>query len=525
MATKPSKKPRGKQVEWVGGWFESLAYVLEPEPFKPIVTLWMEGDKVLATEAAHPDERDAAFERSLRQALSAPMVGSPRRPTHVRVEDDEMAQIAERVLGDDVTVVLDETPEIYDVADAMDEATGPDADRGYLTDKKLAPAAVAAFFGAAAALYRAAPWGLIPDDSVVFGVDAPELGVRGGAAVVVGQSGVQRGVLLFDSFKAYRLFREASEGETGEELPGVAIFALDYEHDAAPALRAEVAAHGWPLPVADLFPVLRSIDAEAVERPLSTRDLRLAGSLAAAFAHLVDAEPDRLGASVGPTVTASAEGLTLTLPHPSALAERFEAAMAPRREVRVLVRRFLASELRGRVPGVWRDTADMVVDTLVRRRVMAKGPKGFERWPTRLVDDAMRDISHHIADMKELRRVVDVSDRFFAWMAQTGQMPAALAGELHAHIEEEAKVLEAAANDPTMRALAEHIAALSEGGEPNEAEVQKAVEAWARGVAEGSVEAPELFREQMGLSGEAPKKKAPKKKAAAPKKKAPKKKP
>lgn len=517
MATKPKNKPQARHIEWVGGWFESLSYVLEPEPFKPVIVLWLEDGLVLATEAAHPDERDAAFERALRQALAAPMVGPPRRPTRVRVEDEDLLRIADRVLGADVAVVLDETPEVYAVADAMDEAAGPDADRGYLTDKKVTPAAVGALFLQATALYRAAPWNLIPDDSVVFAVDAPELGVRGGAAVVVGQAGLGRSVILFESFKHYLAFRSAAEEGVGDELPGVAVFALDFEHDAPPALRAEVAAHGWQLPLPDLYPVLRSVDDDAVGRPLLPRDLRLAGALAEAFTRLTEAEPERLGASAGPTVTTRAEGLTLTLPHPAALASRFEAEMAPRREVRVLVRRFLASELRGRVPGVWRDTADHVVDALLRRRITAKGAPGFDRWPGRLVHEAMEDISHLVSDTKELRRVVDVSDRFFAWMAHTGQMPAALAGELHAHLEHEAKALEAAASDPTMRALAEHIASLSEGGVLDEAEVQKAVEAWARDVAEGRVEASPALREQLGID------RAPKKKAAAPKKVAPKK--
>lgn len=503
MATKPKMKPRARGVEWVGGCFESASYVLQPEPFKPVVALWMEGEVVLATEAVHPDERDAAFERALRQALAAPMVGPPRAPARVRVEDEAMAKVARRVLGPRVPVVVDDTPEIYEVADAMDEATEEREERGYLADRTVTPAAVGELFRAAAALYRAAPWGLVPDDSVVFGVDAPALGVAGGAAVVLGQAGLGRAVILFEGFKDYQAFRSATEDGAGDELPGVAVFGLDYEHDVPPELRAEVSEHGWELPLADLYPVLRHIDPDAIPRPLLPRDLQLAGALAAALTRLVADAPERLGAAAGPAVAATVDGLTLTLPHPAAVASRFEAKMTPQREVRVRVRRFLASELRGRVPGVWRDTADPFVDALLRRRITAKGSAGFDRWPARLVHEAVGDVVHRLEDARDLQRVVDVSDRFFAWMASTGQMPAALAGELHAHVEAEVKVLTTAVQDPAMRALAERIATLDEG------DAARAIEDWARDVAEGRMDVPEVLRRGLGAPGPAPEKKPP----------------
>ena len=54
--------------------------------------------------------------------------------------------------------------------------------------------------------------------------------------------------------------------------------------------------------------------------------------------------------SAGPTVsTRDRANATLTLPHPGAAA--FDAAMAPHREVNVILRDFLASELRGRRRG------------------------------------------------------------------------------------------------------------------------------------------------------------------------------
>jgi hypothetical protein len=137
---------------------------------------------------------------------------------------------------------------------------------------------------------------------------------------------------------------------------------------------------------------------------------------------------------------------TLTLPHPGAAA--FDAAMGPHREVNVILRDFLASELRGRVPGVWRDVAEVIAHALLDEKFEESGAR-FDAWPPRLVDAAMAHVAPRIGDARALAVSGDALARFFGFMVASGRLAPAAGERLRAraagHLDAAASALAAGA--------------------------------------------------------------------------------
>ena len=107
----------------------------------------------------------------------------------VRVTDDDLAEVA-RVLLPDVPVRVAATPEIDDLQHSMNEHFAESGARPAPTylDGSADPALVAAFFEAAAGMWRAKPWKAILAEEQVLCVHAPELGLDEAVVLVVGAS-------------------------------------------------------------------------------------------------------------------------------------------------------------------------------------------------------------------------------------------------------------------------------------------------------------------------------------------------
>lgn len=298
--------------EWVGGHFQSSAYVTEGGPFRPEIVVWTCDGLVLAGGAAHPDEVASEFSTQLRRAIERPLVGAPRRPTAVRIADASLAPAVREVLGDEVPIRVAPTPEVDAVAGEMREGiAGPASDASYLADGRVDAAAVGRWFHAMAALYRAAPWRVVPDDSVAVALDAPSLGLRGAVAVFMGGAGLERGVLLFDSAEAHRAFRAFCEGVDMTSPPpaaldvGASLFAMGFERpdELSATMRAEVKRHSWELAGPAAWPRLRLVERDGVLRPVTAADLAKAHAVADALARFVVEHAARLRRRKGPAAS------------------------------------------------------------------------------------------------------------------------------------------------------------------------------------------------------------------------------
>ena len=263
----------------------------EGPPYRQSIAVWLElpDALVLAIETPSPQESAGAVGRALAKALRSPLIGEPRRPTRVRVEDPSLAREIRAELGADVPIEIAPTPEldafVAEMASGMPES---DEEESYFEDGRVPEPLVAFLFQCAERLYRVAPWKGAAGDLIVR-LDIPELGVNGACAVVIGSLGESFGLLVFPSFAAFDAFEAAaSEPPSKRDSQGLGteLLSLEFERGAAlPAsLRREVAKHGWPVASAAAYPRVSVRERDGVLRPLEARDVQIAALGASALA-------------------------------------------------------------------------------------------------------------------------------------------------------------------------------------------------------------------------------------------------
>lgn len=281
VATAPALRSR---EEWIGGSFSMPAFVLEGEtPYRPEGIVWItEEGLIVGTNLVPPGEIGGAAVRSFDASTLAPMVGRPRVPGRVRVASTAIAEALRARLGADVEVRVAPTPELDGIVAQLRErlwAEEPEEPPSYLVGGIDAPA-VAAFFRAAAALYRTAPWKSVPGDMDIVALTIPSLGVRDVVVSVIGRAGESYGVLLFDELADFEAYLEAAEASLTASAPPERLARLlslnfDRRADLDPALRKEITAHGWEVAGPRAYPWVMRMDADLVSRPPTPPELEL----------------------------------------------------------------------------------------------------------------------------------------------------------------------------------------------------------------------------------------------------------
>lgn len=293
------KKKTG--ITWVGGIFAMPAHVTgEGDPYRPESLLWLGAQgEVLGHTVGKPGELVERACESLRSTIARPLMGRPHAPDRLRVASAELAEVL-RAGFPELEVVCAATPEIDEVIAAMREQ-GKDRAELLQTYRPSAvePAAIAAFFRAAAALYRARPWEIVPSGESIFSISIEKLGVTAAALSVVGQMGQSLGLIRFASAADFDAFLEAA----GELEPGASPsiprhFALTFERGAelSAALRQEIAEHHWELADASAYPWLVTIEADLVARPPTTEELAIAEAIALALPKVLEEKQALLAA-------------------------------------------------------------------------------------------------------------------------------------------------------------------------------------------------------------------------------------
>jgi hypothetical protein len=286
----------------VGGIVAMPAYVTgEGEPYRPRMLLWMiPGGPVLGTtmDRAEGPLLRTAGER-LRSAIEAPMVPGAPAPVRVRVASPELAD-ALRGTRPQLEIVCAPTPELDDVIASMRQHLDGDAEteQSYL-DSDVGPDAVGAFFRAAAALYRAKPWKVVPDDTSILALTIEKLGVENAVVSVIGQMGRSHGVIVFRSHDDFETFLDAADAVERGETPAMPPhFSINFERgaDMTAALRKEVAQHRWEVAGPRAFPWLVAVDEDVVARPPTANEVTLGEALSLALAQVV-AEKEALAAA------------------------------------------------------------------------------------------------------------------------------------------------------------------------------------------------------------------------------------
>ena len=224
------------------------------------------------------------FERVAEQ----PKAGPPRRPRRVRVADPVLADALRGRIGEVEVVVGD----ISAAQEALVSLAQHIAEHDEATD--IAPDAWARHFAAAARLYRAAPWKVIPTDTWLA-VECEQLGISAGALTVVGQAGESLGFALCRTADDAIAWLDAGERrERGEpvELPLCYMLGFDHEAEIDPDDLAEIANQRWEIAGPSAVPRLTVVEGDGEGR-LPTRD-ELAGvtAIIEALCTLVEDEPD-----------------------------------------------------------------------------------------------------------------------------------------------------------------------------------------------------------------------------------------
>jgi hypothetical protein len=291
-------RQKGAGSEWVGGRVLAPFYVTEGGPFRPELILWLEMPEELILNGTIVDPRspEVSFAEALARAMEAPLVGPPRRPGRIRVEDRRLAEeIGGAARG--IEVVVAPTPEVDRVLRHMAESfpARGEEEPSYFEDGRVSAETLGAFFRSAEVLFRLAPWKL-GADLYPLRVDIPRLGVEGQCVSVIGSLGESLGFLLFPSLEAHDCFISATESMSAGPSPGGAVdlgtpmLSLLFERGAdLPArMRKEVSENGWPVAGPDAYPRVRITGQDGMLAPLRDTDVRIvsacARSLGAFFA-------------------------------------------------------------------------------------------------------------------------------------------------------------------------------------------------------------------------------------------------
>ncbi len=277
--------------EWLGGRLAPPFFITDCEqPYRAQIALWLELPQGLIVGQAltAPADAEGSLGRALSAALTRPLIGPVRRPSRIRVADQDLAAEVRAIVGDGVAILVAPTPELDQVLESMIEAMPSDSDEepSYLEGGRISEEIVAELFGAAEYLYRVAPWRVATDDQVVR-VDISELGIQGACLSIIGALGESLGIVLFPSLEDYEAFAPEESAPTGRRVDlGSSCLALSFERgaDIPIRMRREIGEHGWPVAAPEAYPSLRHLEREGASRPLAERDFRVASACARALA-------------------------------------------------------------------------------------------------------------------------------------------------------------------------------------------------------------------------------------------------
>ena len=330
--TKPGRgqvSPRVRRaagVEWVGGRF-SMPYVLEDEPHRPELGVWLElpSGLVLGHSVVAQNEAESAIVSALKGAMVRQAAGAARGPARLRVANAALAAEARAHLGDRFVIDVGPTPELDELYELLLASMPAGEDYAtYLQGGRVPERAIARMFRAAEVLYRCAPW-RVASDSEVLRADIPALGVEGACVSIIGALGESMGLIIFPSLLAFERFGamagQAERGTRALDL-GDQVLSLDFwrTRDLPAGLRREAASHGWPTASPNSFPVVACRDRDGMSRPVTERDVQIATECAFAVASFFARHPaafgGRLREAVSESMTTGDDGVTVRLRAP-----------------------------------------------------------------------------------------------------------------------------------------------------------------------------------------------------------------
>ena len=280
--------------EWIGGRLSTPFFIRDrEEPYHPDIVLWMElpEEFVVGQAVVVPEDAAGSVARTLRSAMTQPLVGAPRRPDVIRVADAATAAEVRAEVAGAIPVNVAPTPELEELLQHMIATLPASADdaRSYFAGGRVSPAAVEKLFAACVPLFAAKPW-TVAGDTQVIRMDIPALDVDGACVSVIGGLDEYHGVVIFPSVEDFDRYLEGAVTGAIEEGagPGTQLLSLTFgpATELPPSMRREAMEHGWAVASPDAYPLVDRREPDGAPRPLVERDVEIATACALSLSAL-----------------------------------------------------------------------------------------------------------------------------------------------------------------------------------------------------------------------------------------------
>jgi hypothetical protein len=244
----------------------------EGQPYRPWMALVVNrtDDLVLAHQVTQERPPADWLWEAVIQAIRQPAIGAPHRPGAIEVGSAKQreALLPHLEQAGIECVALEELDHLDSVLDDMAQhLAGEGAPPSLLEVPGMEPAQVGSFYAAAAEFYRRKPWqGVLGDTPIKVECNA----FRSGPwyAVVMGQSGVQQGLAIYEDLAALREMMTSDDSDE-EKVRGMAALSLMFsEAFELPVRDLDAAArHGWPVAGPEAYPLVIHVNPGCAVRP------------------------------------------------------------------------------------------------------------------------------------------------------------------------------------------------------------------------------------------------------------------
>jgi len=229
-------------------------------------------DLILATQVTPERPSGDSLRKTVFQAIRCPAIGEPHRPGVIEVgSEDEREALRPYFDQAGIECVVRGQLECVDAAmDSMVEhLAGQGGPPSILGAPGMTPVQVGSFYTAAAEFYRRRPWQRVPGDSILK-IECDKF--QGGPwyAVVMGQSGVQQGLAVYEDLASLRRMIAGDGSE--EDARSMSALSLMFSEAFEISTRYLDAAekHGWPVASPEAYPlVVRINPGSAMRAPLA----------------------------------------------------------------------------------------------------------------------------------------------------------------------------------------------------------------------------------------------------------------
>lgn len=247
----------------------------EKEPQRPWAVLVVDHthDMVLLHDLSPERPSAATLCRTVSQAVQGPMCGPPRRPAIVEVASETYREaMAPYLQQADIECKVSDRLESADRAfESLEEHLGGgQGEPPAISDAPgITPEQMDSFFAAAADYYRRKPWRQVLGDTIIK-VECDKFQSGPWYAVVMGQSGVQQGLAIYEDLAALQALMcgNASTEQNARSMSAVSMMFSEAFEISARDLNL-IEKHGWTVAGPEAYPMVLHINpGAAVRSPL-----------------------------------------------------------------------------------------------------------------------------------------------------------------------------------------------------------------------------------------------------------------